>query len=139
MDISVFTDKASIPDEGRLKSALGKCFKLWKETEEYVLSQKEGLSCEWKYPGAKYGWSYRILDRKRIIIYLLPREGYFKAAFVFGEKAYKEVLTSGVSEQVIEELKAARAYREGRGIRVEIKNKKALKDVKKLTIIKLNF
>lgn len=138
MDISVFTDKTKRPTEGELKKALGKSYVLWKETEEYVFSLKAALTGEWKHSGAKYGWSYRIPDKKRILIYMLPREGYFKVAFVFGEKAYEKVLESKVSESIIKELKSARVYMEGRGIRIEIKNKSAIKDVKLLTSIKFH-
>jgi len=39
---------------------------------------------EWNFPGKKYGWSFRIKDKKRAIVYLLPGDDAFMVAFVFG-------------------------------------------------------
>jgi hypothetical protein len=77
---------------------------------------------EWNYPGKKYGWSYRIKDKKRAIIYFLPRDKYFKVAFVFGQKATDIVLASNISREIKTELEQATKYAEGRGIRIDIKN-----------------
>lgn len=63
---------------------------------------------EWNYPGKKYGWSYRIKDKKRAIIYFLPRENYFKVAFVFGQKATDIVLESDISGKIKTDLKMAK-------------------------------
>ncbi|HET6765762.1 MAG TPA: DUF3788 family protein, partial [Chitinophagaceae bacterium] len=75
--------------------------------------------------------------KKRALIYLLPRDGFFKAAFVFGPKATDIILKSTISENIKEEIKAAKVYAEGRGIRIEVRNKKILNDLKKLIMIKI--
>jgi hypothetical protein len=62
---------------------------------------------------------------------LLPRDGFFKVALVFGQKATELILASTVSEDLKNELKAAKVYAEGRGIRVEVKNKSIIDDIKK--------
>ena len=94
---------------------------------------------EWNFPGKKYGWSYRIKDKKRAIIYLLPREGFFKVAFVFGQKATNSILAENISDTIKTELNNARVYAEGRGIQIEIREHSNLRDVKKLIEIKLAF
>jgi hypothetical protein len=137
MDISIFTDKNKIPDDAMLAAALGKTCALWKELEKYVCGKYPAAVKEWKMTGAKYGWSYRLNDKKRVIIYLLPRDKFFKAAFVFGNKAFEEIMKSGISENIKKELESAKVYAEGRGIRIDVKNKPALKDIYKLIDIKL--
>jgi hypothetical protein len=92
---------------------------------------------EWHYPGQKYGWSFRIKDKKRAIIYFLPRERFFMVAFVFGEKATAQVLASGIAPAIKSLLEQAKAYAEGRGIRIDIRDKSGLADIKKLVEIKL--
>ncbi|MCE1164217.1 MAG: DUF3788 domain-containing protein [Bacteroidetes bacterium] len=138
MDISIFTDKKTKPDEASLKAALGRTFRLWVELENYVLSKYPAAVKEWNFPGEKYGWSYKLKDKKRTIVYLLPRGGFFKAAFVFGEKAFVDIIESGIGRKIKEELKAACPYAEGRGIRIDIKNPADLKDTLKLVDIKLS-
>lgn len=138
MDTSIFTDKLKRPSEADLKSALGKTYSIWCLVSEYVYSQYSDSSSEWKYPGAKYGWSYRIKDKKRVIVYLLPRKGFFKAAFVFGQKATDEIMSSSISNLIKKELQEARVYAEGRGIRIDVKSKEVINDIKQLINIKLS-
>jgi hypothetical protein len=137
-DINLFTDKTSAPSEKDLLKALGTTAPLWKEIKAYVLSQYPQAVEKWSYPGAKYGWSFRLMDKKRAIVYLLPRENFFKVAFVFGEKATHEILESDTSEKIKEELRSAKAHAEGRGIRLDIRNKKVMKDITFLIDTKLN-
>ena len=136
MDTSVFTDKDLKPDETALKSALGKAFKNWQKIHKYVHSEYEDAFDEWSMTGAKYGWSFRIKDKKRVLVYLLPRDKYFKAAFVFGQKATDEILKSNAGKDIKEELVAAKVYAEGRGIRFDVDDNN-LKDVLLLIDIKL--
>lgn len=137
MDISIFTDKERTPGEKDLIKALGPTFPLWNSIRAYVHGKFPSVKDEWAYPGAKYGWSFRMKDSRRVIIYLLPREGYFMAAFNFGMKAYEAVMVSSVAQPIKDELAAARVYAEGRGIRIEIRDEVILPDIKALTEIKL--
>lgn len=134
--VSVFTDKEKTPDAPALKKALGSTYKLWQELEQFALAAHAQSLPEWNY-SAKYGWSLRIKDKKRVIIYLLPRDGFFKAALVFGQKATDEVLSSNVSEDIKTELQNARPYAEGRGIRIPIKNSRQIPGIKMLVDIKI--
>jgi len=138
MDISIFTEKEIQPSDSALRKALGKNYESWKKLEDFTSSKYPAAVKEWAFPGAKYGWSYRIKDKKRVIIYLLPRDGYFKTAFNFGQKAYEEILASDAADEIKKELESARAYAEGRGIRIDVKNKSAVKDIQKLIEIKLS-
>ena len=137
MDTSVFTDKNIVPTDVLLSESLGLCYDLWQNMKEYVLLKNPKATAEWNYPGAKYGWNFRIKDKKRAIIYLLPRENYFKVAFVFGQKATDAVLASTVSEAIKSDLMAARVYAEGRGITIEVKNSVVVNDIKTLIGIKI--
>ncbi len=87
--------------------------------------------------GEKYGWSFRIKDKKRVIIYLLPQDRFFRVSLVFGQKATDMVLNSTIADNIKTELKNARAYAEGRGIRIDVKDKSSLKDIEELIKIKL--
>lgn len=137
MDKSVFTDKKNVPDNNELSKSLEKTHLLWQNIREYVLLKYPEAIDEWHYPGEKYGWSFRIKDKKRAIIYLLPRNKYFKVAFVFGQKATYEILKSKISKEIRIEIEEAKVYAEGRGIRIDVKDKNILTDIKALIDIKL--
>lgn len=136
---SIFADKNSQPDITALKAALGKTFSLWQELEAYTISLRPDAMGEWNYSGQKFGWSYRIKDSKRVLIYLLPRDRFFKVAFVFGQKATDSILESKIAATIKKELESAIIHAEGRGIRLAITDKKIVTDIKKLIATKLSF
>jgi hypothetical protein len=136
-DISFFVDKSVIPTEESLKYALAETYPFWIQIQNYVITKYPQSYSEWSFPGAKFGWSFRIKDKKRVIIYLLPRHGYFKVALVFGDKAVNEILNSDISQNIKTELSGAKKYAEGRGIRIEINNSSILSDIEKLIEFKL--
>lgn len=139
MEKSIFTDKKVMPDETDLMNSLNATYDLWQHLREYVFLKYPGAVAEWNYPGEKYGWSFRIKDKKRAIIYLLPREDYFQVAFVFGQKATDAVVQSNVSHAIKSELSAAKPYAEGRGIRLDIKDDTIVNDIKELVDIKIAY
>ena len=139
MDISIFTDKNSIPDSSDLINSLGDTYNLWQLLKEYVHLKYPTSLDEWNYSGEKYGWSFRIKDKKRAIIYLLPRNMYFKVAFVYGQKAMDLIMKSQISDAIKNELQTAKVYAEGRGIRIDINDEGIINEVKELIDIKLTY
>jgi len=137
MDISIFTDKSRIPNDDDLSVSLGNTFRYWQMLKDHVHLKFPKAMDEWKYPGDKYGWSFRVKDKKRVIIYLLPRENYFKAAMVFGQKATDIIMKTGISPTIKTALESARVYAEGRGIRIAINDEVLIDDIKALIDIKL--
>ena len=137
MDFSIFMDRQKTPCAKDLVEPLGKTFPWWEEIREYVHEKYPKAEDLWSYPGAKYGWGFRVKDKKRAIIYLGPRKGHFMAAFVFGQKATREIMKSKLPEPIKNELAAAKVYAEGRGLRMKVSNKAVVKDIKKLIDIKL--
>lgn len=128
-EISIFTDKSKTPGTEDLELAIGQSFEWWKSIRDYVFEKYPAAVEEWNYPGKKYGWSFRIKDKKRAIVYLLPRDQFFKAALVFGKKVFEEILESPVSMDIKKDLKEARVYAEGRGVRIAVTDKKVLEDI----------
>jgi len=85
------------------------------------------------------GWSFRIKDKRRAIVYLLPRDHAFQVAFVFGKKAFDAIMESEVSEQIKSDLEGARVYAEGRGIRIPVPDRSTMEDIFRLIDMKLAF
>jgi hypothetical protein len=119
-----------------LKNELKNTYKLWNELINYVIKKYPEASEEWNF--SSFGWSCRIRVIKRVIIYQMPHNGYFKTSFVFGEKAYQQVLSSNIENSMKEIISKAPKYAEGRGFRIDIKSPKLLPSIISLIDIKLS-
>lgn len=138
-DLSIFSDKDFSPTQKDIEQGLGPLYSLWNRIGAMVLEKYPTGLCEWNFSGKKYGWNYRIKDKKRAIIYLLPRTDYFIVAFVFGEKAINHMEAAGVDPEIIQRLLAAKKYAEGRGIRIDVHNEDIIPQIDKLIDIKMAF
>ncbi|HMT30067.1 MAG TPA: DUF3788 domain-containing protein [Bacteroidia bacterium] len=134
---SIFVNKAVVPTEENVLSALGNTYDLWQTLVLFVKKSSPQVFEEWNFSGEKFGWSFRIKDKKRVVVYFLPRDKFFKVAFVFGQKATDLILKSTISDSIKTELKSAKVYAEGRGIRIEIRDQNQLDDIKHLIEIKI--
>lgn len=134
---SYFTDRQSLPAKQDLKKALGKALVIWESIIDITKTLYPKAIEEWNFPGEKYGWSFRLKDKKRAIIYLVPQDQFFKASFVFGQKAVDIILDSAIADNIKTELRNAKVYAEGRGIRIEVKDKSCMEDIQELIKIKL--
>jgi hypothetical protein len=137
MKPGIFNDENNAPDDGSLSKAPGKSYLLWNELRQYVFELSPSSLEEWNF--SKLGWNYRIRDKKRVIIYLQPHDGYFTASLVLGGKAMAEAFAGDLSEEALAVISAAKTYAEGTGIRIDVKHKKTLADIKILTALKCKY
>lgn len=137
MDSSIFTDKDHLPTQVDIEKVLGKSYVWWQELVKYVFDQHPVAREEWNY--SKAGWNCRVKDSKRVIVYLMPCDGFFRASFVLGAKATTVILGSDISEDIKAAIAAAKVYAEGRGVRIEVKDKKTLQSVIKIAQVKLTM
>ena len=68
---------------------------------------------------------------------MTPCEGYFLASFALGEKAVKAAHDSDLPTSVLRVI-SAKKYAEGRGVRLEVRNARAVRNVEKLAVIKMS-
>lgn len=92
---------------------------------------------EWSSFSPKYGWSLKLKQKKRTIVYLGPRAGGFLASFVLGDRAVAAARESSLSSAVLRLLEEAPRYAEGTGLRLMVKSSRDVPSVVKLVQIKL--
>ena len=138
METSFFTDLTKIPCNEDLKIAIGDLFPVWMEIRNFAFEKYPAAIEEWHISVKKYGWLYRIKDKKRAIIYLSPRTGYFIVSMVFGQKATDKILAAEISKDIKAELMNSKVYIEGRVLRLDIYDNRYIDDIKKLIEIKIN-
>jgi hypothetical protein len=135
---SILTDKSSKPDDKALAAVLGASFKNWAAIKASVQKTHGTASEEWKYYGAKSGWVLKYLLKTRNLFFLIPREKHFTVGFVFGDKAVGAIERSTLPQAIVREVRDARKYAEGRGLRIDVKNNNAVKQVLTLVDIKVH-
>ena len=101
------------------------------------LEYQENISNEWKFYGQKYGWQLKTLMKKRNLFFMIPSKDFFRIVFIFGDKAAAEIEKSGISAELINQVKNARKYAEGRGLPIEVYDGNYIPDIKKLIEIKI--
>ena len=138
MSVSVFEDKATMPDDKMLTKALDTSDRLWLEIKKHLKAEYGELIEDWRFYGQKSGWILKMLRKKRNLFFLIPLKGSFQISFVFGEKAVAAVEKSDLPQELIMELKKARKYAVGRGLRIDVKNSTDVEHFKKLVEIKVN-
>ncbi len=134
---NAFVGQTSKPTEAQLEAAVGTRKKLWDRLISELNEQGAFDQQEWRSYSPKYGWSLRLIQKKRNILYLVPFHGYFQAAAIVGDRARKTAKQSGIPTTLLKLIASAPRYPEGTGVRIDVKSSADLKTVKALVAIKL--
>lgn len=137
MASSILDDKSIKPTANQLRKVLGRMKKLWDELRDSIAEHHGPVSEEWVHAGKNYGWSLRLKRKKRAILYMTPCDGFFRVAFAFGEKAVEAAHESNLPVSALNLVDNAPKYPEGRGVRMEIKNRKDIRIAETLAAIKM--
>lgn len=125
--IPPYFDKNDIPPtEPKLKEALGAHYSAYKE----ILDLTDAFDHEWKYYGAKIGWQLKATRKGKALFYLTPHEQSFRIGFAVRENERKRLLDSNLFPESKCQLASAKKYPEGYPLRLEVRNKANMKDVR---------
>jgi hypothetical protein len=136
MALSAFEDKKIPPDEPSLAATLGRVSGLWRHLVESLQAEHGPLREEWHFSGASFGWSFRLKQPKRVLVYLTPCRGHFLASFALGERACAAAQTVGLPAAVLALIEVAPRYAEGRGVRIPVRRRCDVEAVRTLAAIK---
>jgi len=136
---NAFLGKAEKPSDSELTAVLGETASLWREFINWMANEKGATGQEWKgiYVN-KYGWSLRLKQKSRNIVYLGPGKGCFMVSFVLSDKAVKSAKTAHLPKAVAEALATAPRYPEGTGLRLLVHRAGDMAAIRKLAAIKIS-
>ena len=134
---NAFADRAKQPTEAALKSVLGDRYALWRLVVAELNRELKLDALEWHSYSVKAGWSLRLQRKKRNIVYLGPRPGWFLASFALGDKAIAAARKSDLPARVLKMIAQARRYAEGTAVRIEVNDEEDAKVVMALARIKV--
>ena len=123
MALSALDDKSVEPVASELARALGPSEELW----SHLISQMEAgygpLSEAWSFAGAKYGWSFRLKQKKkRTVLYLIPQVDTFLVGIVLGDRALSLLRRDDLNPETVLLIDEAPRYGEGTGFRIPVRS-----------------
>jgi hypothetical protein len=131
---SIFSEKVTIPNDDLLENALKISNALWDKMIEI-----SGGRGEWKFYTKAAGWTYSIKKNQRTLFYMIPKDGWFKLTFVFGERAIEAAKLTNLPKQTLNALLTAKRYVEGRSITIKIESNADIPTAQKLLQLKLKY
>ena len=135
---NAFIGKAKPPTDKELTAALGPAQPLWKQLLAELADELKLAAREWNTYSPKAGWSLRIKRGDRIILYLAPLQGCFRASFALGDNAVRAALAGGLPGPVVKSIESAKKYAEGTAVRIEVNTAEDVEVVKKLGKAKMD-
>ena len=137
MAYSAFDDRDLQPQDSDLAETLGDSQDLWDELKSQMEQQFQSLSVNWGYSGKKWGWSLRLKQRARTVLYMTPRSGHFVVGFALGQKAVDAAHESDLPGSTLDMIDDSQKYAEGRAVRVEVRSGDDLRNAARIATIKM--
>ena len=136
---SIFMEKSVQPRLSDVEQTLPDSFPYWQEFINYITSNYPDVKEEWTHSGKNYGWSFRLRNKKRVVMYFSPIEDGLRVAFALGQAATDAVLVHPlIPVEIKKELLETKVYREGRGLRIKINQQDLIPVVKEIIKIKMD-
>lgn len=133
--VGAFHDPSMPPTDRELAAALGAADSLWRRLTHEVRVSCGALVDQWSFSKA-FGWTLRLKQPARVLVYLTPSPSHFLASFALGEKACAAIAEAGVPAAILAMIDAAPKHAEGRGVRIPVRTKADLEAVLKIARIK---
>ena len=137
MNSNAFINHPAQPTDRELSAALGSSRELWDRIRAELASELGVSGEEWNSYSLKAGWALRLKHKSRNMVYLSPCQGYFRVAFILGDKAMKAARATKLPKNVLKIFDEATRYPEGTAIRFDVKLVKHVELAKKLAEIKI--
>ena len=116
MAVSIFDDKSVMPDDSMVADALAESYLFWVKLQNYVWETYPNVTGEWKHYGKSSGWVFKLLSKKRNLLFFIPKSRCFRLRFGINEKAADSIETADLPDVIIEAVRTATPYTEGRSI-----------------------
>lgn len=135
--LSAFGEKASPPTAVELQRLLGPAGPAWTKLAHHVDQTYAPATEQWNFAGARFGWSLRLRQRDRVILYLIPQAGQFLVGVVLGAQAVAAAQSAGLPADVVAAIAAAPCHAEGTGLRLPVRGEQDLPAVEILAALKM--
>jgi len=132
-----FVDKSHQPTDRDLADVVGRPKTHWDTLKAFVIDEYGPVTPQWKFYTKKSGWTFVLRGKKFNLLYLSPSVKFFRAGFMYSEKATAAVKNSSLPAEVKRMVRTAKKYPEGRAIKFDVTTKKQVALIKKLIRIRM--
>ena len=138
-ELPLLSDKTIYPTQEIIFYHIGKARELWITLFDYISKNHPGISMEWRYYNDGKSWLMKITNKKKTVFWLSIQKDSFRTTFYFTDKAKPVIARSSVSDTLKEQFAKGKKYGAIRGITIQYKRKKDLKDAQELIRLKLSM
>jgi hypothetical protein len=117
----------------------GRAAHLWSSLLDGLSADHGPFEERWAANAKTGWWTLRLVQRRggRTVIYLTVEDTGFVAGLVLGERAAGAARDAGLSPAFLAALEAAPRYAEGRGLRVPVRTRSDVEDVRRAAALKM--
>ena len=138
MALSSLDDRAAEPGAADLTRVLGPSETVWHELVSRMGAAYGPLTEDWSFSGAKYGWSVRLKQKKRVVLYLIPQINAFLVGIVLGDRALTLIRRDDLGPGVLSLIDEAPRYGEGTGFRIPVASAGDIPDIEVIIEAKMS-
>lgn len=120
-----FLDKLCPPDDRALEEALG-------PLHQHYLSLRSlcrDFLQEWRYPGKKFGWVWKVERKKKALFWLTPLYHAYRIGFIIRPSEMEPLLSTSRPGAVRTALEHAVVYPEGLGLSLTVTESQEFEDI----------
>lgn len=139
MERPILSDKNQFPTEEIIFSHIGKSKQLWNSFFEYIHSNHQDFSEEWRYYNDGKSWLMKVQRKAKTVFWLSIIKNAFRITFYFTDRASRPISESNISDELKTQFRDGKSYGKIKGITIIFKKKKDLDYAKSLITIKLSL
>ena len=129
-------DESVYPDEGVLKSVLGKSYRVYCDLLQ--LYDDNELNYEWRYYKDGKAWLCKIQRKKRTIVWMSAWRGYMKAAIYLPARLIDQIYALNITEETKKKIENTKNIGKSKPCIFEIRDKDILKDFNEVMQFKIS-
>lgn len=129
--------KPTRPADAAVAEALGPAQRLWDDIRRRVGRDFAPMTEEWVFSGKKHGWTLRLRQKKRAVLYLKPLEQCFRVSLALGPKAVDAARAAQLPPDVLRLIDEAVQFPEGKAIRIEVRGARDVRVALQLATIRM--
>ena len=138
MATSIFDNKEIVPIDEDLEDVLKNSFDSFSKLISFLESEYGALKKEWKFYSKKAGWTLRVSNDKRNLVFISPNDDHFFVTVNMSVKVSKIVLDLDISDNTKDLLKQTKPYAEGKSVLIPVRKDVDLEDIKTLLNVRDN-
>ncbi|MCX7025203.1 MAG: DUF3788 family protein [Spirochaetes bacterium] len=114
-----------MPNEESLRAALARSFAFFEALVRYTGE----FSQEWKYYNRRYGWTLKVIRKKKAFLWMTPYNGYFHLGFSLRKAEKAEFAAEALPEKTRRVIADAKEFPEGFAVRFTVTDEKSFREV----------